>query len=259
MKIRDYLEMLGLHEGMSVRTKCPKCGGKDFSVAMVDGSILYNCYKASCNITGAHHVGLTAADIQKKLMRMERDTLPPTKHTMVIPEYFQPVQLSQQALSILTTYGLSVQDKMYDIKGDRLVFLIKHKGRIIDAAGRKLGRKDGPKWFRYTGAADYFYNGAAKKVVVVEDCISACVVARQFPNAVGFALLGTSLTAAHKAALMEYDSIYFALDPDATSKNIQYTKDMRMWSGLPVKAVQLEDDLKYQRPADMQNMKELLG
>ena len=48
-----------------------------------------------------------------------------------------------------------------------LFFLIKHDGRIVDAVGRAVGKKQHPKWYRYTGEADYYTIGEAKTLT---DC-----------------------------------------------------------------------------------------
>ena len=51
--------------GETKRIDCPICNGKKtFTITNHMGSLLWNCYKASCNTKGGKRVTLTAYDIK---------------------------------------------------------------------------------------------------------------------------------------------------------------------------------------------------
>jgi hypothetical protein len=114
---------------------------------------------------------------------------------------------------------------------------------MVDAVGRTL-RGDTPKWLRYTGKGDYYTQGGGSGAVVVEDCISAAVVARRVHGVTGFAILGTQLTKMHRDALAKYDRVFVALDPDAYGKTLSYTQQLK-GCDINATAIPLKDDLKY--------------
>ena len=48
---QDFLEGINVKEGESLTLDCPKCNGvKKFSISNQDGLLLYNCYRASCDV-----------------------------------------------------------------------------------------------------------------------------------------------------------------------------------------------------------------
>ena len=51
INIYEYVEQLSVENGETKRMNCPLCNSyKTFSVTNNMGSLLWNCYKASCNI-----------------------------------------------------------------------------------------------------------------------------------------------------------------------------------------------------------------
>ena len=50
--------------GMTVRTNCPNCGQRTFTVTNNMGSLVWNCYRASCNVKGGTRVRMSADDIR---------------------------------------------------------------------------------------------------------------------------------------------------------------------------------------------------
>jgi hypothetical protein len=90
--------------------------------------------------------------------------------------------------------------------------------------------------------------GDADIAVVVEDCISAAVV--DTLGGTGFALLGTALLEEHKQLLAKYRKVVVALDPDAMSKTLVYTRELKA-IGIEAVAMNLLDDLKYRVPDDI--------
>ena len=262
-RVNDYLETLDITEGMQHRSNCPMCGGRNtFTATKDDGLIIYNCYKLGCGTRGFLSVGLSFQELQRRLaaINYEEERAKPLEN-MVWPEYIvDPLPEHTLLKRFANRWDLDLEDLMYDVKDRRAVFPIRHKGILIDAAGRAL---DGavPKWFRYTGDADVYTHVVGKQqgiVVIVEDIISAITVAKRFPGTTGLAILGTSLSAKHMEYLEDYYKVIVALDPDAAHKTLQFKREIESWTGLPTKALRLTDDLKYNILADIQQLRELI-
>ena len=262
MNVREYVSGIDIKSGETQRGNCPSCGGNNtFTVSNIDGSVVYNCYKLGCKVTGAVHVGLTAAEIQLKLQRLDAQKVKPEVETMVIPEYvIKPSDDNVLMADFVDRWGLHGMQLYYDVKDRRAVFPILHKGRIIDAVGRALDGKQ-PKWLRYSGAASVYksiYGEDEGVAVVVEDVISAIVVSLLCPGVTGVAILGTSLGPAHMEHLGEYKRIVIALDPDAVSKTIEFKREVEAWTGITTKALLLQDDIKYRKKKDIKALKEIV-
>ena len=69
-------------------------------------------------------------------------------------------------------------DIKYDVKQDRVVFLIKNRNshKFVGAVGRGLNKNVYPKWFMYGNKDVPFKCGECDDAVIVEDCPSACAV-----------------------------------------------------------------------------------
>ena len=156
---------------------------------------------------------------------------------------------------------LNHEKLMYDVKSKRAVFPIYDDGRLIDAIGRAL---DGaiPKWYRYGGIGNYYKRCIGKSngvYVIVEDVISAITVAKRMPGTTGFAILGTSLTEDHLADISDNASYCLvALDPDALSKSMEFSKKIQLWTDLPAWVLHVEDDIKYERKNDINTLRSLI-
>ena len=50
--------------GMTKRVACPNCGEKTFTVTNNMGSLVWNCYRASCGVKGGTRVRMSADDIR---------------------------------------------------------------------------------------------------------------------------------------------------------------------------------------------------
>ena len=73
------------------------------------------------------------------------------------------------------------------------------------------------------------------------------------------ALLGTFLLTAHVEQLQGYTGVIVALDPDAANKTLEFTRELRgLMPNIRVKALKLEDDLKYRRKNDIVNVQECI-
>ena len=252
--IKEYVDNLDLEIGMSKRLNCPVCNGyKTFTVTNNIGTLLWNCYKASCSIKGNVRVRLSVDDI--KNMHKE-----PTKEVeFELPEYIFPLHNRSDMRG--HSYGyyewlelIKCEDIMYDIKENRVVFTIEKDNKIVDAVGRANG-KALPKWKRYGKSDTPYSHGVGDIAVVVEDCISAYVVGNNVYT--GVALLGTSLLDGHREFLTKFSKVVVALDPDALPKTIQIAKELKGHIK-EVKALKLYDDIKYMKQTDINNLKELI-
>ena len=264
INIREFVVDLDLSEGGSVRLDCPVCSGRNtFTATKEDGLVKYNCYKLGCSLVpSAVPINLTAAEIAERLSSLKHGDLKKTVPRFIIPEYITYPEPSQTNYHrFVSRWGLENEylDVMYDVKDERVVFLIRDKHKVIDAIGRSLNGSV-PKWLRYTGNATVFSrcmgepNGVA---VIVEDVISAIIVSKVCPNVTGIAILGTNINHTHMEYLQDYTRIIVALDPDATHKSIEYRKEIQSWTGVDTMAMMLQDDIKYKTEEDILKLKEL--
>jgi len=246
--IYNIVSDLNISDGETKRLDCPSCNGvKTFTATNNMGSLVWNCYKAGCNLSGGTRVNLTAEDIRNSFApHVQRQQ----KEDFVLPEYI--VSHSNEIKPFRDQYGLDEDEVelMYDVRDHRAVFPICHSGKIIDATGRALGKRL-PKWKRYGNSDLPYVYGYGKVAVVVEDCVSAAVVGSDVY--VGVAVLGTSLSESHKRYLSQFSTAIIALDPDALPKTLQFAKELSNYVD-NVRAMRLIDDLKYRNPTDLENL-----
>ena len=252
MNINNIINDLSLVSGETRRMTCPSCNTKNtFTVTNDMGSIVWNCYRASCSTSGGTRQSLTADDIRKSLGFVAEET---HVATFVKPDWF--VRDYKKIASFCDQWQLDAQGLglLYDVREHRVVFPVVHNGVTVDATGRSLGKRI-PKWKRYGKSHLPYVSGHGKTAVVVEDCISAAVVGDRGVY-VGVAVLGTSLSTGHKDYLSQFSTAIVALDPDALPKTIKFAKELRTY--VPnVKVLRLTDDLKYRQPTDMANLSTL--
>jgi hypothetical protein len=246
INIYEYVKQLNVENGTSQRLTCPMCRSyKTFTVTNNMGSLLWNCYKASCDVKGTSRVHLSAEDIRN----MKNVSQVVTSFEM--PEYITPRK--HQIVDWCNKWGLDVDalELQYDVKENRVVFPIKDNGRIVDATGRSILNRL-PKWKRYGSSDLPFSFGCGSIAIVVEDCISAGVIGSDVY--VGVAVLGTSLLDSHKTFLSQFSTAIIALDPDALPKSFAFAKELRSHVK-DVKILRLKDDLKYRKKEDLDNLK----
>ena len=246
INIYEYVKQLNVENGASQRLTCPMCRSyKTFTVTNNMGSLLWNCYKASCDVKGTSRVHLSAEDIRN----MKNVSQVVTSFEM--PEYITPRK--HQIVDWCNKWGLDVDalELQYDVKENRVVFPIKDNGRIVDATGRSILNRL-PKWKRYGSSDLPFSFGCGSIAIVVEDCISAGVIGSDVY--VGVAVLGTSLLDSHKTFLSQFSTAIIALDPDALPKSFAFAKELRSHVK-DVKILRLKDDLKYRKKEDLDNLK----
>jgi hypothetical protein len=247
--IYNIVSDMDITNGTTKRIDCPNCGGyRTFTVTNNMGSLVWNCYKASCNIKGGTRVHLSMDDIRAGFGGAEQFAT----QTFELPSYIIPHRDKRTVLNFCFRYKLDPDEVgvMYDVKEDRIVFPVVHDGKIVDATGRAIGKRL-PKWKRYGNSGLPYTYGCGNVAVVVEDCVSAAVVG--YGSFVGVALLGTSLQEAHKGYLAQFSTAIIALDPDALPKTLQMAKELRGHVN-DVRVLRLKDDLKYRNPTDMENL-----
>ena len=246
MDVRTFVEDLGIASGESRRLNCPVCKSyKTFTATNNMGSLLWNCYKASCSVSGSARTRLSVDDISRmKTVRAE-------ENDFVLPEYIVPHDNRRDIIAFADQWGIDPDNLMYDVKEHRAVFVCYHGNTPVDATGRALGRKL-PKWKRYGNSGLPFIHGRGNVAVVVEDCVSAVVVG-EYVSFVGVAILGTSLSESQKGYLSQFSTAVMALDPDALPKTLQYANELR-GHVRNVKVLRLNDDIKYRNPVDVQKM-----
>ena len=258
MNVINFINDITLVNGETKRTHCPACGGRNtFTVTNNMGSIVLNCYKAGCTVSGGKRTHLTAEDIRKSLGSVAEET-----HAVKFDKPEWVVYDNASIQDFCDEWGLhpDMMGLMYDVKEHRVVFPNRHHGVTVDASGRSLAKRL-PKWKRYGNSSLPYAFGRGKTAVVVEDCISAAVVGATEMGSgcsdddgfVGVAVLGTSLSEGHRQYLSQFSTAIIALDPDALPKTLQFAKELR--GHVPnVKVLRLHDDLKYRNPTDFETL-----
>ena len=173
MSIYTYINDIHLSVGENRRMNCPSCNGyKTFSITNNMGTLLWNCYKASCNLSGSKRIHLSVDDIKSSLQLVKQ-----LEEEFTMPEYVVYHNDRPEIKNFALEYGIDFEriPLYYDIKEKRIVFPIKYNGVIVDAIGRSTTFRL-PKWKRYGKNNLPFSFGCGSVAVVVEDCISASVV-----------------------------------------------------------------------------------
>jgi len=207
-------------------------------------------------VSGITRTQLTASELQKMMREETYHQDLPVQFDLpewIIVDYGKPYLSTLCDKYELVPHWL---DLRYDIREDRVVFPIRHEGKLVDATGRAGHPDVQPKWRRYGEARVPYIVGDSDIAIVVEDCISAAVV--DTLGGTGFALLGTALLDEHKDMLYKYPTVVVALDPDAMSKTLMFTRELRA-GGINAKALNLEDDIKYRTPEDIDKLKQIIG
>ena len=239
--------------GTTKRVACPNCGQRTFTVTNNMGSLVWNCFRASCGVKGGTRVRVSVEDIRAGFAGADAFA---KQETFDMPNYIVPhnYDIAEIAMEL---YGLNATalGLMHDVKENRMVFPIVHEGKVVDATGRSLGKRL-PKWRRYGKSGLPYTSGCGNVAVVVEDCLSAAVVG--YGTFVGVALLGTSLQESHKRYLSQFSTAIIALDPDALPKTLVMAKELRGYVN-DVRVLRLTDDLKYRNPTDMENLNGIIN
>lgn len=252
---RDQIEILKsvkVKEGTSLTMDCPFCLGKrKFSISNDQGTILWNCYKASCTARGSYRKGMSLGLVKS---RLETSSVRPRATSgRDIPEILSSPNNQPRVLEYLEQNGCleSFQSGRIKVKyspvDDRCLFFM-NDGQ--GAVGRSLGNAK-PKWMSYGDTTGLLTVGNSETGVIVEDTPSACAVSSTGMYT-GIAILGTNLSTKQKQTLKTYKKIVICLDNDAKKKSILL---LRQLQGLVECTVRfISKDLKYCRSEDIINV-----
>jgi hypothetical protein len=206
------VEKVRIRDGQTVRSNCPFCGGRNtFTITRKGNEYVWNCYKASCGVTG----GKGDDDLSGIRIRSVRGDDP---RGLSVP-FLTSVETQASALKWLDSvhstqaYREGLIDIKYAPSEDRIMFPVA-KGLGYVGRGRKGVY---PKWRKYGDCTSLLTVGRGSTAVVVEDAPSACAVG-VLPSMTGCALLGTILSRQHIIELRAFDRVLVCLDPDATGK-----------------------------------------
>ena len=245
--LNSYVEELTLQPFGSLRLDCPVCQKKNtFSVRDDGYERMYNCFYASCDTKGRTGKRLTTSNATSVLQPIKPTSKPKPKDVpFEIPDTFVPLTRNQKALDYVRSvnsyraYLDNRADIMYDIRQDRVVFLVKENKKIVDAVGKSLTNRK-PKWYRYGKSNSGFHIDVGdSNIFVVEDCPSACSICGIVS---GIALLGTNLLQSHIDVLKQYKKVVVALDKDATLKAVELSRKISQFVNCSVAF--LPEDLK---------------
>lgn len=239
----ERVQRLPMRGATSRRFDCFGCGGANsLSVNVANGETSWYCFRASCGLKGRAQQERTADDLRKAFDRIEVKPRP-----FSLPPHIVSVGSSMEAVEwmrknhVTAAWQAKRCEVRYDPRTNRIVFLLRDRGELVDAVGRALSKATKPKWLRYGSSERPLTVGeVAGTAVVVEDAASACAVSGV---ATGVALLGTHLTDAAIGFLRGFERVIVALDPDATTKALSYQQILTRH--VPTRVVRLSDDLKY--------------
>ena len=244
--IHDYIESLNIQGGSRHRSDCPVCGHRNSFSAFNDGmKIIFKCFHADCTVKGGMRARLSNQSIPTTIT----GTFLPQQNQSVtnsfeLPETFVDISRSDAAMrymkqvNVMDAYLHRTTRMMYDQRLNRAVFLIRNGAKTVDAVGRTLSGAQ-PKWYRYGKSKQLFTAGDDSTAVLVEDCASAACVSHLVT---GVAMLGTSLLKEHIVQLKKFDTVYVALDKDATKLGLKTVQTLK--PHLDVRMLILEEDLK---------------
>ena len=252
---RDQIEILKsikVNEGSSLSMDCPFCLGKrKFSITNDSGTILWNCYKASCNARGSWRKGMSLDSVKRRLD--EPYVRPRPIKGRLIPDVLSSPNNHPDVLSYLTENNCidafnqgRVKVRYAPIDNRCLFFMNDKQG----AVGRALDDRV-PKWMSYGDTTGVFKIGDSNTAVLVEDAPSACAVSSTL-TFTGVAILGTSMNTKQKQYLKSFEKIYIALDKDAKKKSLRiYTQLQGL---VPTTVRFIDQDLKYCSTRDIKNI-----
>lgn len=241
----EKIKSLNVGKGQHYRGDCIFCLNRNtLSVRNENGKLTWNCFHSSCDSKGMSDSLITVDDLQN-FMDNKNKSHHDYSVTYTIPKEFVTVYGNNKARQYIDKFGLADTEArlMYDVKQDRLVFLIENDGQVVGAIGRAMVEDSLPKWYKYSTFPFPFLVGTNKYLgILVEDCVSACKVA--MANLTGIAILGTSLKEEYIIPIVDkVDKCIICLDKDATDKSFKI-RDALSYH-IPTYVEMIDKDLKY--------------
>ena len=238
------LDGLGLDVGHTTRDMhCPKCGHKqDIAVTRVNNGFLYRCFRATCNAKGFVPASGKADTKRVQVSKKERIFQAPTTEL----SHVQILKLQSKYPAGPTRDELIRNGVLWCPSQGRVIFpcFTKHgavwghiarRYEFLDDEDKSQGEA---KTLTYKAQADAvsvswprrpsiaIAKGQENKVILVEDVMSAVLMARSFTT---IALLGHHIPKELWGELKNYH-VVLALDPDVRSKSAKYVKDFGMFA-----------------------------
>ena len=233
----QIIKDIPLREGDTKVITCPFCGGqKKLAISKIDGKLMWNCYRASCEGKGIHS---GKRDIQSAKNYLTGQIRKREVYVRPLPSITTSVENHKPALDYLASvnsleaYRNGYIKVRYDPSEDRVLF---YSGEGVVA---KSLRSYGPKWMTLGSIPAGVHIGTGTTAVLVEDVPSACSVSR-VNGLVGVAMLGTNITKALNKATEKYLNKYLCLDKDASAKAIVIKRQL----GASLKVRFISKDLK---------------
>lgn len=238
----EIIKAIKVAEGESKTVDCPFCfGRKKFSITNKDGTILWNCYKASCGAKGAYKKGMSLSLVKSRVKNESRGVNKQVRQLPSIvsqPKHHTFVMDYLEENGCVTAYDQGLIKIVYAPADNRCLFMM-NDGQ--GAVGRSLGNAT-PKWMSYGDTTGILTVGDSSHGVIVEDAPSACAVG-SLKDYTGVAILGTNLSTKQKQSLKTYTKITICLDNDAKKKAMLLLRQLQGLVDCTVKFI--SKDLKY--------------
>ena len=220
----------------------------DLNVTRKDGVILFHCYSASCECSGA--CGSRGRATNHVNVDRERDTREyqlPNDCIPYIPEgnreWFETTNIPKRE-SYRNGVGFSKQS-------NGIVFKASDERKEYGYLTRKMGGY--VKWHKQLqeGAISTYKGGDDNTLIIVEAVTSALAITLTL-NYNTMAILGSGITTPQIPNIYNYildnkiDTVYLMLDPDVCNSKISKTKRILLTKcGVRVKVVKLIDKPRY--------------
>ena len=247
----EIIQSIKVSEGESKTIDCPFCHGKKkFSITNNDGTVLWNCYKASCSIRGAYRKGMTlslARNKTQKLIKPNNETTRSLPAVLSNPMYHPHMLVYLENNNCIGALENGLVNIKYDPVSNRCLFMMNNDQ---GAVGRSLGNTK-PKWMSYGDTTGLLTVGTSNTGIIVEDAPSACAVSSTGMYT-GIAILGTNLSTKQKQTLKTYKKLVICLDNDAKKKSILLLGQLQGLVDCTVRFI--SKDLKYCRSEDIVNV-----
>tara|TARA_B100000767_G_scaffold13637_1_gene13143 strand:+ start:5777 stop:6541 length:765 start_codon:yes stop_codon:yes gene_type:complete len=242
----EVIKTIKIKEGDRRIVSCPFCGGpKKLSISKIDNTIMWNCFRASCDAKGICSGKPSAEYIKNCLNGIVRDK--PLGRPL--PEITTSIENNSEAISYLKSVNSyeahtnSLINIRYAPAENRVLFYYRQ-----GAVGRLLAGYQS-KWVSYGNIGGSVLVGSGTNVVMVEDVPSACSVSR-LPNCAGLALLGTKIPPNIVKTLKDFTKRFLILDNDAALNSLKEAR--RCGNDIQVRLT--NKDLKLLSSNDIQKL-----
>lgn len=239
----EVISKVSVTDDDTKRINCPFCGGKyTLTISKREGSLIWNCYKASCSASGGKRVGYGLDAIKRKFDGSTSTGI--YKRTYPLPEVNSSVEHHEHILKYIDDNNCrkAIDEGAikitYDPSKDRVLFWMNENS---GAVGRSMQKNVKPKWLSYGNTQGLLSVGNQDVGIVVEDAASACAVYAT-GKYTGVALLGTNISPLQRIQLRLYKKLIICLDKDASRKSVMLLRQLQGVVSCTVKF--LNHDLK---------------